>query len=237
MTEIEFAPTFSSGMAEATNYNRWIIDLFSPFIGATMMEVGVGHGNFARMILDHARHYIGVDIDPKLVEQARASNPDHRYIVADVTSPALIEETAGLGIDTILACNLLEHVPKDALALRQLLASLPEGGHLLVYVPAFQTLYNGMDRLAGHHRRYTRKSLAAIVPSELGRIVRLDYVNPVGGLGWWVSGKLTPDIKALDQVNGQIAFFDRYLLPVSRFISPLFSRIFGQSLVCVVRRR
>lgn len=223
-------------MAEATNYNRWIVDLFAPFIGSTVMEVGVGHGNFAEMLLKHAHRYIGVDIDPKLVEQARALNPRYRYIVADVTSPALIEETAGMGVDTILACNVLEHVPEDMLAVRQLVASLPEGGHLLIYVPAFQTLYNAMDRLAGHHRRYTRRSLASIVPQDIGRIVCMDYVNPIGGLGWWISGKMNPDLSELDQVNGQIAFFDRYVLPVSRFLTPLFSRIFGQSLVCVVRR-
>lgn len=236
-TPDELAPTFSSGMADATNYNNWIVAQFAPFIGSTVMEVGVGHGNFAKMILNHARRYVGVDIDPKLVEQAQAANPDHRYIVADVTSPQLAEETAGMGIDTILACNVLEHVAEDALAVRQLVASLPKGGHLLIYVPAFQALYNGMDRLAGHHRRYTRKSLAAIIPPETGRIVSLSYVNPIGGLGWWVSGRLNPDIRELDQVNGQIAFFDRYVFPVSRFLSPLFSRIFGQSLVCVVRRR
>jgi SAM-dependent methyltransferase len=231
------APTFSSAMASATNYNGWIVDQFSPFIGSTVMEIGIGHGNFAALVMKHARRYVGVDIDPKLVEQAKSANPQHRYIVADVTAPSLAVETSGMGIDTILACNVLEHVQEDAKAVRQLLASLPKGGHLLIFVPAFEALLNGMDRLAGHHRRYTRKSLAAIIPSETGEIVRMAYVNPIGGLGWWVSGRLNPDIHELDQINGQIALFDRYIFPVSRLLSPLFSRIFGQSLVCVVRRR
>ena len=137
----------------------------------------------------------------------------------------------------MLVCNVLEHLTDDAAAVRNLLTLLPRGGHLLIYVPAFTGLYNALDRLAGHHRRYSRESLAALVPPEQGDIVRLDYVNPIGGLGWWLNGLLRPNLSNLDEVNGQIALFDRYVVPVSRLLSPPMARIFGQSIAAVVRRR
>ena len=223
-------------MERATNYNSSIVDSFAPYIGGTVLEVGIGHGNFAKLLARYADNYIGVDIDPVLVEHAQAANPANSYIVADITSSDLIPATASLGIDTVLACNILEHVAEDGLAVHQLLRVLPKGGHLLLYVPAFVALYNAMDRLAGHYRRYTRGTLAALVPADLGHLVRLDYVNPIGGLGWWVNGLLRPKLSDLDQVNGQIALFDRYIQPISQRLSPLFSRVFGQSISCVIRR-
>jgi len=229
--------TFSSGMEAATNYNTWIVEGFAPFIGKAVLEVGVGHGNFAKLLERYGASYVGVDIDPALVENARAANPGNRYLTADVTAPEILEATKGLHFDTVLACNVLEHLSDDGAAVRNLLTLLPRGGHLLIYVPAFTGLYNALDRLAGHHRRYSRESVAALVPPDLGGIVRLDYVNPIGGLGWWLTGVLRPGLSDLDQVNGQIALFDRYIVPLSRLLSPPLAKIFGQSIAAVVRRR
>src|SRR5208282_5810985 len=135
-----------------------------------------------------------------------------------------------------LCCSVLEHIPEDGAAVKQLMSILPAGGHLLLYVPAFPALYTDLDRLAGHCRRYTRKSLAALVPAEAD-ILRLDYVNPIGGLGWWLNGKVPHHSLDSSAVNGQIAVFDKYILPVSRLLTPLFRHVFGQSLICVLRRR
>jgi hypothetical protein len=38
-------------------------------------------------------------------------------------------------------------------------------------------------------------------------------------------------------VNAQIRFFDKYVTPISRAADPLFRRFFGQSVVCIARRR
>lgn len=237
MTEPPRSSTFSSGMEKATNYNNWIVDIFSHFVGNVVMEVGIGHGSFAGYLLRKARSYVGVDIDSNLIEHARKINPGLTYITADVTSPALAKAVKGLGIDTILACNVLEHVPEDSKAVDQLLTILPPGGHLLLYAPAFAALYNQLDRLAGHYRRYTRQSLARLINPDMGEIIQLTYVNPIGGLGWWLTGRFRSDVAELDEVNGQILFFDRYILPLSRMLTPLFSKAFGQSVVCVIRRR
>ncbi len=233
----ELPSTFSSGMEHATNYNRWIVNLFAPYIGQAVMEVGIGHGGFCDLLEPLTKRYVGVDFDPRLVEQARAKHPEASYIVADVTSAGLRQRVAGLGIDTVLCCNVLEHIADDAAAVKQLVSVLPIGGHLLFYVPAFPALYTELDRLAGHCRRYTRNSLAALVPQAAAEILRLDYVNPIGGLGWWLNGKLPHHSLDSSAVNGQIALFDKYVLPVSRLLTPLFRHVFGQSLICVIRRR
>src|SRR2546430_13196368 len=41
-----------------------------------------------------------------------------------------------------------------------------------------------LDRLAGHCRRYTTGRLREMLRCHPVQIVRLDYMNPIGGLGW-----------------------------------------------------
>jgi hypothetical protein len=38
-------------------------------------------------------------------------------------------------------------------------------------------------------------------------------------------------------VNGQIRFFDRYAVPVSKALDSVFRPFFGQSVACIARRR
>jgi hypothetical protein len=70
----------------------------------------------------------------------------------------------------------------------------------------------------------------------MGRIEKMYYFNPVGGIGWWLNkfaGHKDIDASA---VNFQMAFFDKYILPLSRAVNPLTKRFFGQSIICVVRK-
>lgn len=229
--------TFSSAMENATNYNSWIVDIFAPYIGGAVMELGVGHGGFHDLVAPLTSRYVGIDIDPLLIDMARRRNPGIEYIVADVLSDEFRLRAEQLRIDTILCFNVLEHLDDDRTAIGRLLEALPPGGHLLLYVPAFQSLYSEMDRLAGHYRRYTRASLRKLVPDEGAAIVMMDYINPIGGLGWWLNKRIKHASLESSAVLGQIVLFDKYVLPVSRLLTPMFKTVFGQSIACVIRRR
>src|SRR4051812_12616971 len=39
-------------MSFAENYHRWVLDIFSPYIGAYVAEVGAGSGNFSSLLLE-----------------------------------------------------------------------------------------------------------------------------------------------------------------------------------------
>src|SRR5215470_13864221 len=39
-------------MALATNYRRWIMEFFTPFLGRHILEVGAGAGSFSEMLLE-----------------------------------------------------------------------------------------------------------------------------------------------------------------------------------------
>lgn len=225
--------TFSSAMAAAGNYRRWQVDIFRPWLGESVLEVGIGDGGFRDLL--GAREYVGLDLDAELIERARASRTGGDYVQADIEDPALPEALGGRRFDSVLCVNVLEHVPDDAAAVRNLAALLRPGGHLLLFVPAHPALYTEMDRLAGHHRRYRLAAVRALLPEGVDP-VRLYYLNPVGALGWWANKLARPSSLEDRQVRGQVMLFDRVALPVSRLLTPLTRRLFGQSVVCVARK-
>jgi len=229
------AGTYSSAIGDAVNYTRWVLEAFDGLVGRRILEVGIGHGGY----VDHLpppERYLGVDIDSASVAEARQAHPDREYIEADIGSPDFANRVGHGRFDTILCLNVLEHIESDRQAVVNLLKALEPGGHLLLFVPAFEALYSSLDRLAGHHRRYTRAQLAELVPAGLAHVARNEYFNSIGGLGWWVN-KFMPHKSLNDSaVNGQVRLFDRYILPISRLINPVTRNIFGQSVVFAVRR-
>jgi SAM-dependent methyltransferase len=58
--------------------------------------------------------------------------------------------------DLVLATDIIEHVPDDEQALREIARILRTGGRLLLTVPSFPSLWGLQDRVAHHHRRYRR---------------------------------------------------------------------------------
>ena len=131
----------------------------------------------------------------------------------------------------------MEHIAEDGLALKNIRDCLRPGGCLLLVVPAHPALFGPMDALAGHWRRYTRQGLTEKLLAGGFMPRELYYLNPLGGLGWWVNAKLfKPRTLSDASVNRQILWFDRYIQPLSRLLSPVTRAFFGQSLWALARK-
>src|SRR5690606_40070406 len=82
--------------------------------------------------------------------------------------------------------NVLEHIEDDVAALRSAAALIRPGGAVVVFVPAFPAAMSRFDRLIGHYRRYTRRSLGSALSAAGLRPERLHYVNSVGLVSWFL---------------------------------------------------
>ncbi len=225
----------SSAIGSADNYARWIVDFFKPHIGQTIIEVGAGYGNYKPLMPPSERHTF-IDVDAAAIANAKQQYPGEEFIHGSITDPEMV---AGLGneqFDTVICFNVLEHIEADEKAVANMLSILQPGGKLLLFVPAFPALYSDMDRLAGHCRRYTKKTLTKVVGTGQGSITEMSYFNPIGGVGWWVNKFFSHSSLNDAAVNRQIIFFDRYILPLSRLLNGLTKGFFGQSLVCVIEK-
>jgi SAM-dependent methyltransferase len=234
-TTRQMAPTFSSAIADARNYMDWIVGTMRPYFGRDVLEVGIGHGSYYEY-LGKLGKYRGVDIDPENVASSRARYPDGHFELTDICSKEFRSRFAPGSVDTVVCCNVIEHIEDDNCAVSNMANALAPGGYLLILVPALQLLYGDLDRLAGHHRRYDRPLMRRACAGVAIEIVRLRYFNPVGGLAWWINSFAKHHSLDDSAVNAQIRIFDKYVLPISRLIDPLTRSFFGQSLICVARK-
>ena len=74
--------------------------------------------------------------------------------------------------DLVLCWAVLEHLADDAAGASSLAGALRPGGLLIVNVPLHPKLFNQLDRLEDHYRRYTRNSLTALLRSAGLEIIR-----------------------------------------------------------------
>ena len=64
--------------------------------------------------------------------------------------------------DIVFLLDVLEHLPDDAEAVKQIYDALSPGGLLLVTTPALMCFWTWNDEVAHHQRRYTRRDFAKL---------------------------------------------------------------------------
>ena len=118
---------------------RFLLEDFAPRVAAdgTLLEVGVGHGLMAALLLERAPglRYVGVDISPSSLEYAAASLATigvdaarYAMVNADAIGGDLRLLSDGDGFDALVCCEVLEHVEVPDLLLANLARSLKPGG-------------------------------------------------------------------------------------------------------------
>lgn len=169
----------------------WMYEQCLPFVGGEVAEVGAGIGTFSERLLAHpgVTRLLLVEPEPACVEVLEQTfGEDERVSIAAETlpdSPALGARTGC--IDFLLCQNVLEHIAEDGLAVRAMAEALRPGGRLSLLVPAHPRLYGNLDRLYGHHRRYTRKRLHDVLVDAGLEIEELYSFNLLGVPGWWLN--------------------------------------------------
>lgn len=137
----------------------------------TVVEIGCGAGNLLRR-LDRYGRVIGLEIAPDIA--ALALERSHK--------PVLCGDGAALPLpgacaDLVCLFDTLEHIADEAATLREIRRILTPGGLAVFTVPAYQFLWSNNDRVAHHHRRYTRTRLKRTLADAGFEAVRFSYYN------------------------------------------------------------
>jgi len=77
--------------------------------------------------------------------------------------------------DVVFLLDVLEHIPDQRAALRQIRHSLRPGGLLFVTTPALQTFWTYNDELVHHQRRYAAQDFQALAAETGLKLVRTNY--------------------------------------------------------------
>lgn len=142
---------------------------------AVIADLGCSSGYLLEDLRAHwpAAMLVGVDLVAGGLRRARENVPEAELLLADVTQLPLGDAT----VDAVVSANLLEHVPDDGAALREIARVLRPGGRAAIIVPAAPHLYDYYDGFLGHERRYARRELAGRAERAGLRVVRDAYVG------------------------------------------------------------
>ncbi|MEN6301507.1 MAG: class I SAM-dependent methyltransferase [Armatimonadia bacterium] len=112
-----------------------------------VLDHGCGDGSFGELLFGHGKDITGIDIDATLLPYARATGVYRDVLGADATRLPFADGTFA----SILSNCVMEHIPDDAAAVREMGRVLRPGGTAVMTVPSTQ-LRDGL---------YTYKQLLA----------------------------------------------------------------------------
>jgi SAM-dependent methyltransferase len=197
-----------------------------------VLEVGVGTGaNLPVLLASGARQVVACDVS---VEALRFSSNRATLTRADAARLPFATNS----IDLLLAADVIEHLDDDAGALREFVRVLRPGGHLILTVPAFPSLWGPQDIVAQHRRRYRRVPLLALLRDAGFLVMKCFHFNYVLFAPIWAARKLLLklgiSVDSENQINTpllNLAITPVFLADVAT--APILKPPFGVSL-CVV---
>lgn len=161
--------------------------------GNSVLEVGVGEGNFLIKARNNGFSAEGVELNPKGAERARALG----FEVYEKTLQELRKDIANR-FDTICSFQVLEHVPDPRSFLEGMINLLRPGGKLILSVPNAsvmrkidpnnQDLLNQPPHHLGHWDEGVFRTLARFLPLKVKSV----HYEPLADhhIGWMVTGYL-----------------------------------------------
>jgi phospholipid N-methyltransferase len=217
--------------SQAVHWKSYLRCQLAPFIGQRVLEVGAGRGGTTKLLCRGTREsWVCLEPDHQLAEQLRSTIRSGQLPAwCQVVVSTMAELPHQQQFDTIIYIDVLEHIEDDRSELERAISHLQAGGHLIVLAPAHSWLFTAFDRAVGHFRRYTKRSLRSVMPRGLS-LVYCRYLDSCGMLASLANQlMLHQSMPTLTQV----LWWDRRLVPMSRWADRLFSYRVGKSVLGV----
>jgi SAM-dependent methyltransferase len=189
--EDEYGSNILANLQNARRFNKWMADMLRPWVGDRVLEIGAGIGTLTGQFIPRDL-YVASDINPHYLRYLKSYAMGKPYLhVAKVDAGRSEDFSTFTGaFDTVLMINVLEHVPDEQLALRDVHASLARGGRAVILVPQHPVLYNSLDVALEHRERYTADGLRASLERAGFQVEKIFDFNRTAVPGWWFNGRV-----------------------------------------------
>jgi len=223
-------------MSFAVNYHRWILQVFEPYLGTRLVEVGAGVGSFSELLLERPLESL-VLVEPAaqmyavLTERMQQSHSNTQIQTFNAMfSRVAAEIEAACQPDSILYVNVLEHVADDEGELRTVNQTLVKAGRIFIFVPALRGLYGSFDRQIGHVRRYSPTELTEKCGRAGFKILEARSFDFLGIVPWWIKYRL---FKSRTMEPAAVRFYDEYVVPFAQAIERVVKPPVGKNIILV----
>jgi len=217
--------------------------------GERVMDMGCGAGRHAFELYRRGANVVAFDLDEQELKGVENMFAAMR-MEGEVPEEATAETVQGTALelpfpddsfDKIIASEVLEHIPDDMAAMRELMRVLKPGGQLAVTVPAFLP-----ERICwalsedyhtapgGHVRIYTRAELEAKLKSIGFRIDGHHHAHGLHSAYWWIKCAVGIDNTENPLAKGyhQILVWDIMKRPLAtRLAEKALNPLIGKSIV------
>lgn len=236
--KVEYAGKDLEAMDFAVRYHNWILEVFRPYLGKRIVEVGAGTGSFSELLLETQPESLTL-VEPsemfERLELAMGSRNGvarprlHNNIFRNVAAEIKDEQRP----DSIIYVNVLEHIDDDELELEVVHDTLAQGGRLFIFVPANRFLFSNFDRNIGHCRRYGKKELHQKLDAAGFRLVKSRWFDLLGVLPWLIKYRF---MRSTTMGSGAVQAYDRYIVPAIRPIENLINPPIGKNLIVIAEK-
>lgn len=139
---------------------------------ARVLDLGCGMGGFLPGLSELGARVYPADISVPGLVFCRERGYGGGVVVDGYALPYADES-----FDLVCLFDTIEHIEDDRAVMREVARILKPGGSVFVSVPAYQFLFSNNDRIAQHHRRYTRGRLAEVFRAADLRVRRNTHAN------------------------------------------------------------
>lgn len=237
-SKVEYVGKDLESMDFAENYHKWILDVFRPFLGESIVEVGAGTGSLSRLLLAETPKKLSLVEPSAMFDTLKKEIDPQNYSTGiafynDIFANCAAGIVAGGPPDSIVYINVLEHIEDDAAELKLMHDSLAHGGRIFIFVPAIPFLLSAFDRHIGHFRRYTRSGLIAKCEHAGFRILLARGFDLLGILPWMVKYRM---MGSLTMESGAVKLYDKAAVPFIKPLENLLKPLIGKNLIVVAEK-
>jgi len=221
--------------ATVLNWKRYWSSMIVPYLGKQVLEVGAGIGSSTKVLtsMSPAEHWLCLEPDPENIRVLRREKREGGLPgFVELREGTLLDLSPHEEFESVLYIDVLEHIQDDKTEIKLAVGHLSPGGHLIILAPAYPFLFSEFDQAIGHYRRYTRSMFAGSYGPSL-RITCARYLDSLGLLPSLANRVL---LHSPLPSRGQLAFWDRLLVPISRRIDRMLGYRFGRSILLVYQK-